>query len=163
MRSTYPRRAANVLKDRASAYASYLAGERLDGLHQGPIDLQGESTRTRLYEVASVISMFYPADGIPDDPILAEDRFRFTRLYGRLAEALDRLDAKDSPDAPPEARRGTEAKRYRWHLRVEGRNRAAVKRAKALQGYVYQVCGIDFATEYGIWDGARSMRITSNR
>jgi 5-methylcytosine-specific restriction protein A len=138
-----------VLEDQARTYGAYLSGMGLEGLETGPVDLKAEGLRARGYQAGSVIAKFYPAAAIADDPATAEDLRRLLSLYRSLVETLDQLDVESDPDAPEEAKTGVEAKRYRWHLRAEGRNRSVVKRAKTLQGYVCAVCGADFEAEHG--------------
>jgi hypothetical protein len=55
----------------------------------------------------------------------------------------------DAESALPDAATGTEAKRYRWHLRAEGRNQRVVQEAKRLQGYRCAVCEVDYRERYG--------------
>jgi 5-methylcytosine-specific restriction enzyme A len=81
--------------------------------------------------------------------VLAQDLARFLELYDLTTTGLDAEDAAANVDTPEDARSGSESRRYRWHLRAEGRNRAVVKRAKELQGYTCRVCGRDFVAELG--------------
>jgi len=138
-----------VLKAQATRFRGYLAAKAINDLILGEIDLAGTADRTRRYAAASIVAKFYPADAIPHDAALALDLRRFLALYAATTEGIDQEEAAAAADVPDEAKTGTEAKRYRWHLRAEGRNRTVVRKAKELRNYTCQVCQRAFVEAYG--------------
>lgn len=138
-----------VLAGQAARLRNLLPAEATDGLILSSLDLAGAGYRTRGYEAGNVAGLYYPADAIPHDAVLAHDLSRFLRLYDLTTTGLDAEDAGSDSSTPESARVGLESRRYRWHLRAEGRNGAVAKRAKQLQGYTCCVCDRDFVTELG--------------
>lgn len=142
-------RRSEMLNAQATRFRGYLAANAVGDLITGDIGLDGKADRTRGYEAASIVARFYPSDAIPHDAALAFDLRRFLKLYTDSTEGVDRDEADVGTDVPEEAKTGKEAKRYRWHLRAEGRNRTVVRKAKALRDYTCQVCQRAFVDEYG--------------
>jgi 5-methylcytosine-specific restriction enzyme A len=119
-------------------------------LEAGTLHLAGESARTRDYEVASIAAEFMAVSEIPDDDVLTANVSRFLRLSDAVTEGVDveNLDETEgSPNASPLT--GKERRRYAWHWRAEGRNGAIAKRAKELRGYGCEVCGRNYAEDFG--------------
>jgi 5-methylcytosine-specific restriction enzyme A len=137
------------LAQRAEHFRGYLAKENISNLILQSIDLAGNGGRTRGYASASIAAVFFEKGTIPHDAVLGTELRRFLSLYQTVTASLDEEQAELYPDIPPEARGGTESKRYRWHLRAEGRNSAVARQAKQLQGYACQVCERDFEKELG--------------
>ena len=75
---------------------------------------------------------------------------RFMQLCDRVTAGadLDNLDDEEGP-VDPSSLQGEERLRYVWHRRAEGRNGALARRAKEAQGYSCQVCGRNYADEFG--------------
>jgi 5-methylcytosine-specific restriction protein A len=139
-----------VLADRARTYAGLLGAGRLEGLTLGTIDLGGGSTAlTPGYEAGNIAARFYPKGQLPEEQTLVSHLRAILGLYADLISALDSVEELDqtTPETQPET--AQEARRLRWHLRAEGRNSLAAKRAKQLLGYRCQVCGFDFEARYG--------------
>jgi 5-methylcytosine-specific restriction protein A len=133
----------------AARFRSYIPASSLVDCIVGPIELAGRGHRTRGYESANVAAVYLPADRVPHDAVIASFVQQFLSLYEIATTGLDEDEAAASVDIPDDARTGTESKRYRWHLRAEGRNRAIVRRAKELRNYTCQVCGRSFVEELG--------------
>jgi 5-methylcytosine-specific restriction enzyme A len=133
----------------AARFRSYIPAWGLDGLIVEPIDLAGRGHRTRGYESANIAAAYLPADRIPHDAVIATLIRRFLDLYETATVGLDEDEAAVSVDVADDARTGTESKRYRWHLRAEGRNRTIVRRAKEIRDYTCQACGRRFVDELG--------------
>jgi len=96
-----------------------------------------------------VLSGYYPADQIPGEDQSARDLRRFLGLYSDLVQARDQVDATDSPCTVEMPAHRQQARRYRSHLRAEGRNTRAAKDAKRIHGDTCQVSGFDFAVRCG--------------
>jgi 5-methylcytosine-specific restriction enzyme A len=137
------------LRSRAEKMGTFLDLLEVGDLPRGPIDLAGKGQRTRAYENASVVSVFYSSDDLPHDAVLVSDLRRFLALYTKLTAKMDESDATQSNEAPAEAKTGLESRRYRWHLRAEGRNSAVAREAKRIHGYTCQVCSRDFRKDLG--------------
>lgn len=138
-----------LLVDSAARFRKALPQRALEGLIVEPLDLGARGLRTRGYEAGNVAALWLPAEAIPPDAVIAMQIRRFLGLYESVTAAVDEDDAAGRLDLPVDARSGAESKRYRWHLRAEGRNRAVVRRAKELHGYVCGVCRRDFVKELG--------------
>ncbi len=137
------------LLQHADRLRGYLAEESTEDLVLAPIDLAGDGRRTRGYAMANIAAVHFPAGAIPPDAVLGAQLRRFLRLYETTTTGLDAEQAVASLDIPEEAQTGTESKRYRWHLRAEGRNSAIARLAKKLNGYCCQACGRDFEENLG--------------
>jgi 5-methylcytosine-specific restriction enzyme A len=133
----------------ADRFRSYIPAASLDGLIVEPIDLAGRGQRTRGYESANIAASYLPAERIPDDAAIATLIRRFLDLYETATVGLDEDQAAVNGDVAEDARTGTESKRYRWHLRAEGRNRTVVRRAKEIRDYTCQACERRFVEELG--------------
>lgn len=136
------------LEARASHLRTFIP-EADQGSLLARIDLGGVGRRTIGYEAANVAALFYDADEIPHDTILVEDLRRLLSIYVKTTEGLDSTGSMTNPDLPVEAQSGIESKRYRWHLRAEGRNGSVAQRAKQLGDYTCQVCQREFLKELG--------------
>ena len=114
------------------------------------MDLRGQGDLARGYEAGSILWRFYATDSLPDTGSLAGDLHAFiARLYELLLERKDVLAEEtsaplDTDDVLP----ALEARRLRWHRRVE-RNRKLSGDAKKYHGTVCLVCGFDFERIYG--------------
>jgi 5-methylcytosine-specific restriction protein A len=133
----------------AARFRSYVPASSLDDLIVEPINLAGRGHRTRGYESANIAAFYLPADRIPHDAVIATLIRQFLDLYETATVGLDEDEAAASVDVADDARTGTESKRYRWHLRAEGRNRTVVRRAKEIRDYMCQACGRKFGEELG--------------
>ena len=139
-----------VLAARATAYGGYLADQDLSGLLQARLDLGGgRPPLTPGYEAGNVLAFYYLRDAVPGEPALEGDLRRLLRLYRELIEDIDQVRAGDEDEIPQDPALRREARRLRWHLRAEGRNRRAVAEAKRHHGYRCQVCERDFTAEFG--------------
>lgn len=138
-----------ALQRRGMAFRAYLGDSPTTPFDAGPIYLGGVAYRTRWYEAGSVLARYYPASAIPHDVVLASDLQVALHLYRKMVDAAGEIDAATDPDLPKDARSGAEAKRYRWHLQAEGRNRSMAKAAKRLKGYKCEVCDRNFTRELG--------------
>lgn len=138
------------LRAQAKRMRSLCSDQTVNDLISGPINLAGRGARTRGYEVGNVAAVYFQATAIPVDAVMLAYVQRFLDLYATVTSGLDAEDAVSDPDAPAGTRgRGLESRRYRWHLRAEGRNSAVARRAKEMHGYRCQVCGRDFFQELG--------------
>jgi 5-methylcytosine-specific restriction protein A len=102
-----------------------------------------------LYESGNVCARYYSADALPDEDVLARDLHLMLELYadlmiGEMAPS-PRVAVED--DEPP-ATRLEDLRRLRLHKRIE-RNGQLADSVKRAQGYVCQICGLDFARVYG--------------
>jgi 5-methylcytosine-specific restriction protein A len=140
---------ARRLLANATRLRSFIAPECVRGLITEPLDLAARGERTRGYEMANVAATYFSADQVPHDAVLACHLLGYLAIYESATSGVDAEEAASSVEVPDEARTGTESKRYRWHLRAEGRNRAVVRRAKELRDYSCQVCGRRFVDEFG--------------
>ncbi|HYH54148.1 MAG TPA: DUF3578 domain-containing protein [Solirubrobacterales bacterium] len=139
------------LADEAGRLRGLIPPQSLTDLITEPLDLSGKGDRTRGYEAASVAARFYPRGELPHDAALLAELNRFLNLYEQATAGIDQSEAAADPNTPPLARpqAGKESRRYRWHLRAEGRNSRLAQLAKAIQGYRCEVCGRDFVEELG--------------
>jgi 5-methylcytosine-specific restriction protein A len=139
------------LEDEAGRLRGFIDQAVLSGLLTQPLDLSAEGDRTRGYAVANVAARFYPAGEIPHDTALLADLTRFLRLYRQTTAGIDGAIAAADQSMPQDAQpqSGEESRRYRWHLRAEGRNGRLAKLAKNAQGYRCQACGRDYVEELG--------------
>jgi 5-methylcytosine-specific restriction protein A len=139
-----------VLRDRARTYMGLLPPTRLAGLLAGPIDLGGgRPPLTPGYEAGNIVARLYSPTDIPGQEAFASDLARMLDLYALLVSAKDAVEDEGELDEgePPSSQK--EARRLRWHLRAEGRNSQAAKKAKRLHGYRCQVCDFDYVAKYG--------------
>jgi len=139
-----------TLESLAREYAGLLGPARLRELLTGRIDLGGgRPPLTPGYEAGNIAAISYDRGTVPDTGVLAGDLDRMLQLYSALTERIDRI----SVGTDSALRKGTaafeEERRLAWHRRYEGRNRGAVKAAKAAQGYACQACGVDYQQLYG--------------
>lgn len=139
------------LADEAGRLRDLISPQSLTHLTTGPLDLSGRGQRTKGYEAANVAARFYPRGEIPHDAALLAELNGFLRLYEQVTTGIDQNEATTDLNAPPLARpqAGEESRRYRWHLRAEGRNSHLARLAKTIQGYRCQVCRRDFVAELG--------------
>jgi 5-methylcytosine-specific restriction protein A len=133
----------------AERFRKFLDATAIAGLETAPLDLGGIAQRTTNYEAGNIVGRWMPANAIPHDALLVADLQRFLSLYRQTIEKRDEEDAEASTDVPDEARSGTEAKRYRWHLRAEGRNSAIARKAKEHKDWICEICLRAFVTELG--------------
>jgi 5-methylcytosine-specific restriction protein A len=139
----------DVLRARARTFRGLLAGEGVDDLMEGPLDLGGSGDLTRGYEAGNIAAITYARQAIPDDEALAADLRRFLALYKVLIESSDRLAEDADPAALADAAAaGMEAQRERWHKRTE-RNPRLARDAKRILGTICMVCGFNFEQRYG--------------
>jgi 5-methylcytosine-specific restriction enzyme A len=139
-----------TLAARARSFAGYLGRDLLAGLDVGRIDLGGgRPPLTPGYEAGSIASITYRQGEVPPTPELEANLRRMLGLYRELVERADELEADAQDNLPTDPQEFEEARRLRWHQRAEGRNRAAVKEAKRLQGYRCRGCGVDFDEQLG--------------
>jgi len=139
----------DLLRTNAQRLASFLPKPEVDDLHLGPIPLRGTGPRTRGYAAGNVAALELAASSLPHDAALLTELRRFLRLYEIATTRLDAEEAPNRGDLPKDAQSGKESRRFRWHLRAEGRNRSAAKKAKQLAGYNCAVCGRNFAEDIG--------------
>lgn len=143
-------RKRHVLVAGADRLRALIPTADLGGLETGTLHLAGESSRTRDYEVASVAAEFMAVSEIPDDDVLTANVSRFLRLSDAVTDGVD-MENLDETEASSNASSltGKERRRYAWHWRAEGRNGAIAKRAKELRGYGCEVCGRNYAEDFG--------------
>lgn len=146
------RRYREVLEDTAERDVGLLAQEDTAGLLTGAVDLDGTTALTRGYEAGNILAVEYRRDKVPEEEALEADLTRLLVLYQALVEARDQVQADEGNSEDPSgvARRGIEAKRYRWHRRAE-RSPSLAREAKRLHGAQCQVkaCGKRLGDRYG--------------
>lgn len=144
--------ADEVLVDTAERDVGLLTQEDTTGLSTGPVDLDGTTTLTRGYEAGNILALEYRRGEVPAEEDLETDLTRLLALYQALIEARDQVQADegDAEDPSGVPRRGTEAKRYRWHRRAE-RSPSLAREAKNLHGTRCHVeaCGKRLSDRYG--------------
>lgn len=138
-----------ALGERAARYRTHISHDARATLGLTTINLGGSQERTRWYEAGNVLGRFYPYDSLPHDAVLTADLRTALRLYATVVEGEDEREAEDSPDLPGEAKTGTESRRFRWHLRAEGRNHSIAAHAKRLARYTCEICARNFEDELG--------------
>lgn len=141
------KRYLEVLRDTATRDVGLLADEDISGLVTGPVDLGAGTVLARGYEAGNIVGIHYAAGTLPSEADLQVDLTRLLLLYSALIEGRATVEAAE-PSSPGSPQTGVEAKRFRWHLRVE-RSSALAKRAKALHGDRCQGCEKRMADEYG--------------
>lgn len=132
---------------RAREIRSQLPAADLDGLDLEPLELSGGGWRTNSYNAGTIAAVRLDAAALPHDAALIFELRRMLRLGDKVTDNDQATATHD--DLPDDARTGSEARRYRWHLRAEGRNRTLAKRAKRLHGGTCAVCRRNFAAELG--------------
>jgi 5-methylcytosine-specific restriction protein A len=145
------RRYREVLQDTATRDVGLLAQQDISGQLTGPINLNATTTNARGYEAGNILAIEYVRGQAPDEDVLETDLTRLLLLYQSLIEARDQVDADegDAEDPSGVARRGIEAKRYRWHRRAE-RSPSLAREAKRVHGTRCQVqgCGKRLSDRY---------------
>lgn len=141
-----------VLEAKARGYAGLIEPNELSGLELGRIDLGGgRPPLTPGYEAANVAARFYRRDELPPDETLGLHLRQLLGAYARLVATVNDVGVgpEDEDPLPQDPEQRQEARRLRWHLRAEGRNRKAVEEAKQYHGYRCMACSRDFESELG--------------
>lgn len=166
VKSEFPRDYLRKLTSRAAEYADHLApliaqNDALFGppLQVGPInlDVYSKSGSGVGYEAGSILSINYPADGLPSDLDLSADLERMLDLYSALTVILDGLRAAEEEPLPgTETLTEDEKKKFKvrnvTHERFETALRqdpAHIKEVKQIRGYRCEVCSLQFDERYG--------------
>jgi 5-methylcytosine-specific restriction protein A len=148
IREKYGGDAKHALRVRAEDFRAQL-GDDTDGLLHGEIDLSTtySSSLAAYYEVGSICAALYEFDDMPSEEVLRADLRHFLTLYKNLVEQQI-IHAGDGEREPDEEEYHEDLTQLRVHKRVE-RNRKLSRKAKEANGYICQVCGIDFEMCYG--------------
>jgi 5-methylcytosine-specific restriction protein A len=134
----------------ADRMRTFIPATDLQGLEVGALRLVGQSSRTRDYEVANVAAEFIAVNEIPDDGVLVAKLNQFLRLSDAVTDGVDVANLDETEDRlNASSLAGNERRHYAWHWRAEGRNGAIARRAKELRGYGCEVCGRNYAEEFG--------------
>ena len=138
--------AKTALRARAENFRAML-GSNIQPFGSQPIDLapSSASNDTAFYEAGNICSVFYPADQMPEDPVLVSHLMRVLDLYQTLIDS----GAGDEEADRDEIELFFEGDgRARVHLRVE-RNRKLTAKVKRLKGTRCEACDLDFLERYG--------------
>ena len=117
---------------------------------KGPINLACNkgSKLGPLYEVGSIISIYYPANEIPDDRILSEDLTEILEKYFLLTGKESQLFTENEIEDDEEGLEFENLKKVRIHKRIE-RNKKLAEKVKKLKGCTCEACGFNFEEKYG--------------
>lgn len=117
----------------------------------GTIDLSCtiDSRLGLLYEAGSILSIYYEANQIPNDEILAKDLKELLEKYLLLSSKESALLTENEIEDDEENLEYENLQKIRTHKRIE-RNKKLAAKVKKLKGYTCEACGFNFETKYGV-------------
>lgn len=145
----YGSAAKDALSIRAKDYAARI-GEIPKGMTSDSIDLActGKSKLGPLYEVGSILSLYYDAEALPDDAQLENDLNRMISLYFLLSTKESQLFSDNELEDDESGLEYENLQKIRVHKRIE-RNKKLSKKVKKLKGCTCEACGFNFSEKYG--------------
>lgn len=149
-KNLYKADAKTVLAAKAENYRAIL-GSSTGRFKAHSIDLapSSKTNDTAFYEAGNILSVYYPADKIPNDEILKSDLNEAVELYDLLIHGESATQAENQVEGDePDNSSFEDATKLRIHKRIE-RNHKLAKAAKEYHGYRCQACGMSFEEIYG--------------
>jgi 5-methylcytosine-specific restriction protein A len=155
VRKELKRQAPAMLRNRASLMRQRLH-DHVKKFEVKELQLGSTGNLPRDYEAGHAFGISYDVSTLSAEETLHLHLQELTRAYLALTfrGGLDPSIEVKSDDSPDDADEGSgtmtlmEARRYRYHRKIE-RNGRAGRAAKKHHGYVCQVCGFDFGSKYG--------------
>jgi 5-methylcytosine-specific restriction protein A len=137
------------LREGAKRLQGFLSDDDVIELELGELDLTATTSRTRGYKAGNVVALWFSTDEMPHDAVIAGHLWRFLSLYTKTIAGENAVHVTDAWKLDGAVHTATEARRFGWHWRAEGRNSAVARKAKELGGYTCQGCGRNFVEEFG--------------